>query len=357
VKLWDVASGHELLTIPRPGRDLAFGADDVRLAVAGPDGTAWVWEARPRPDLVTRRGAGAAVSLSPDGRLLAVAGDSDTVAVWEARTDRLLYRLPGRSERNPRGHTQAVRRAVFGPGGRNQPAAGADQTVKLWDADARTVLKTFTGHTNVIRDVAFRPDGAQFASAGADEVVRVWDVSSGKEVTTFHGHADRVSCVAYSPDGALSASGDDDKAVVLWEVRGGEARADGVPEARGPGRGADVSPGAGAHSCSCPAGMAAQAQFAGGRLSNGLAALRALGPRDGARGAVGGSVKVGVPQGKFRRVRGEEHEADQQEPDGEPARHAPQQGAQHEVERQHGGAIAGGARHAHLVAFRDVRDQ
>ena len=41
-------------------------------------------------------------------RLLAVTGESDGVGVWEARGGRTLYRLSGRSERNPKGHSQAV---------------------------------------------------------------------------------------------------------------------------------------------------------------------------------------------------------------------------------------------------------
>jgi WD40 repeat protein len=224
VKIWNVATGEELLTLNRPGQAVTFSPDGYRLAVAGCDGTVWIGDGPPQLERLARRGAGDAVAYSPNGLWIASAGADNSAGVWEARMGRLVRRFQGKSTGNEQGHTRTVRRAVFGPDNRLLATASDDRRVKLWDAEGGTVLHTCSGHTGEVLDVAFHPDGTQLASAAADETVRVWDARTGKQLALFSGHTDRVQCVAYSPDGKLLASGGDDKAVLLWEVKGGKAQ-------------------------------------------------------------------------------------------------------------------------------------
>jgi WD40 repeat protein len=65
--------------------------------------------------------------------------------------------------------------------------------------------------------VTYSPDGSRIAAAGADRTVRVWDAATGREVRTLHGHTGEVSCVAYSPDGYRIASSSHDKTVKVWD--------------------------------------------------------------------------------------------------------------------------------------------
>jgi U4/U6 small nuclear ribonucleoprotein PRP4 len=44
-----------------------------------------------------------------------------------------------------------------------------------------------TGHTGEVYAVAFSPDGSLIASGGADNIVRVWDAQTGAEMSKLEG--------------------------------------------------------------------------------------------------------------------------------------------------------------------------
>jgi hypothetical protein len=64
--------------------------------------------------------------------------------------------------------------------------------------------------------VAYSPDGRRIATAGADRTVKVWDAATGQELLTLRGHSDDVAGLAYSPDGRRLASASYDRTVKVW---------------------------------------------------------------------------------------------------------------------------------------------
>jgi WD40 repeat protein len=58
-------------------------------------------------------------------------------------------------------------------------SAGEDSTVKVWDSQAGTLIRSFRGHTGIVTTVAFSfsPKGELLVSGSRDGTVKVWDLT------------------------------------------------------------------------------------------------------------------------------------------------------------------------------------
>ena len=161
-KVWDVASGREVLTLSGHtdavyGRGLQPRWDTPGHGQLGSDGQGVGRRVRP----------GSAHPVRPH-----------RCGLWRGLQPR--WDAPGHSQRRSDG--QGVGRR-----------SGRE-------------LLTLSGHTDAVNGVAFSPDGTRLATASGDQTAKVWDVASGREVLTLTGHTDAVHGVAFSPDGTRLAT-------------------------------------------------------------------------------------------------------------------------------------------------------
>lgn len=178
--IWATATGEQLSGHNLRGRvtSVAFSPDGSRLA-----GSAWnsdvastwtgnasveVWEAATGAHLygLRHRATVLSVGFSPDGTRLATAGADGGARIWdlEARAELLAARDYG----------AVVQSVCFAPDEDRFLTAADDATARVWDTSDGRELFVFAGHSGPVRSAVFSPDGGQVATASADGTARVW---------------------------------------------------------------------------------------------------------------------------------------------------------------------------------------
>ena len=146
------------------------------------------------------------VTFSPDGKLLASGSYDKTVKLWDIQSGTCIKTL---------GHNEWVSSVTFSPDGKLLASSSGDRTVKLWDIQSGACIKTLG---NAAFSVTFSPDGKLLASGSGDCTVKLWDIQTGACIKTLVGHSENAYSVSFSPDGKLLASGSGDNTVKLWDV-------------------------------------------------------------------------------------------------------------------------------------------
>ncbi|KAF5380398.1 hypothetical protein D9615_004529 [Tricholomella constricta] len=96
---------------------------------------------------------------------------------------------------------------------------GQDRTIRLWNANLGTEIKTFAAHGYEVLSISVSHDNAKFASSGGDRSVFLWDVATGVTTRRIAGHMGKIYAVEFNEDATVVASGSFDATVRLWDLR------------------------------------------------------------------------------------------------------------------------------------------
>ncbi|KAL4920093.1 quinon protein alcohol dehydrogenase-like superfamily [Aspergillus aurantiobrunneus] len=271
IKIWDTETGEELRTLRghESGiRCLQF--DDTKLISGSMDRTIKVWNWRTGECISTYTGhRGGVIGVHFDASILASGSVDKTVKIWNFE-DKSTFLL--------RGHTDWVNAVRVDTSSRTVFSASDDCTVRLWDLDTKTCIRTFHGHVGQVQQVVPLPREFEFeehdaecenddhlsttsgdtdppsiqASMGLesnatynqssvfgssfdngraapprymvtsalDSTIRLWETTTGRCLRTFFGHLEGVWALA--ADTLRIVSGAEDRMIKIWDPRTGK---------------------------------------------------------------------------------------------------------------------------------------
>jgi hypothetical protein len=200
---------------------LALSNDGKKLASGGCDRLVHVWDlsggvaaAKEEQTIENHADWVMGVAFAPNGQHLLTASRDKTAKIWDLKTKESLMTFPD--------HQNNVYGVAIKPDGKTAYSVGEDAQLRRWNpvADGKAIPPT-GGHGKPAFKVIFNPKQPLLATCGADQSVRLWNADTLAAVRALAGHTDWVYIVAFSPDGNLIASGSWNGEVKVWKVADG----------------------------------------------------------------------------------------------------------------------------------------
>ena len=201
IRIWDVSSGRELISLDSSDAQSASAIDQT-----------WIFR---MPNT------------------FAFSNDNRQCAVVSGRTIKLFDPATGRNMATMSGHNGEVVAVSFSADGKLLATTSLDSTIKIWDVSLAVIgrvelERTLSGMAMPVDSAAFNGDGRGLAVSGAN-AVSVWELNTGAALRTIimpavtRGVDDltRPSRTVFGAGGQLIAAKSGANEVKLWETRSG----------------------------------------------------------------------------------------------------------------------------------------
>lgn len=197
---------------------LAVSADGKKLAAGGCDRAVRIWDLAGGLDKIALEQTVEnhadwvlGVSLSADGKYLLTAGRDKTAKVWDLKAKESVLTFPE--------HQNIVYGVAVKADASVGYSVGADRQVRTWKPTGEgKQIKATGGHGDEVFKVVAHPSQPLLITASADKSVRSWDMEKLSNVKTFQGLNDFVYAIAIGAEGKQVAAGSYDGEVRIWNI-------------------------------------------------------------------------------------------------------------------------------------------
>ena len=217
ITLWDATSGNKIMQLAKTGPwfyfySVAFSPDGRYVAAVTWDGIR-IWNANNAKEVMTLSGHGVmfAVAFSPDGQRI-LSNSQGAIQIWDFSNGKEVMTLW-------KGYDVSYgwRPSCYSPNGK-YIATGGRKEIKIWNAVTGAEIVTIRGHAGPIVSIAFSPESERLSSCSFDGTIKIWDVATGENIRTLHGHQGTVSYVVFTPNGDQLVSGGCDGTIKVWDA-------------------------------------------------------------------------------------------------------------------------------------------
>ncbi len=201
---------REIVRLPYAIRTLSLATQKQLLAIGGFSDEVLVWDlaaGRFKYRLDCDCGDQRCVRFSPDGNQLLTGGRDGEIRVWSMESGELTASY--------RGHSRRIHTAAFSTDGLRVTSVGEDRQLVQYDLQAKKVVLRREMAPSKLTSMCLINDHLA-AVAGADNSVRLYDALAGQIIADLRGHFGTVAVMC--PCGDFLASGSFDTTVRIWNL-------------------------------------------------------------------------------------------------------------------------------------------
>ncbi len=112
---------------------------------------------------------------------------------------------------------------AWAPDGKTFATAGADGTVRIWDATSGKEVRQFRQTGVFYNSVLFEPDGKRLIAGGTEGGLHLLDEATGREGRTLTAVSQQIMAVAVRPDGGSAVTLGPGGVLRVWDLTTGRA--------------------------------------------------------------------------------------------------------------------------------------